>query len=304
MQATSDGQENRSLLSVSKPPASSSPVSPAGSVNTLTCPKISSERYLLPTANIYPSKATLSRRASSDTQSQSDTNVSVGAGSNVSRTPSVVNGYAESSVSKGSSRSDDSKAKSERRVPAPPTDDLDVQSIINERRPSKLKSGNSTGMMSSVGDQYASSMHTGSYGHIYVTEERSEDVSPISTGNMSDSMMGSTSVSGSGSGSATGSGTGSGSVSGNGSKSGSAVVHIPEGICTTIGSDVRIYVDDTDSTSSNNYHRKKPAEESSDTSTTISSVTAVPDGTDLTEDVEEKSERFDGASSGVPSDPS
>lgn len=273
-------------------------MSPAGSVTTLACPKLSSERYLLPTATIYPSKATLSRRPSSDTQSQSDTNVSVGTASNApSRTPSMSNDYTENGASKGSNKLDDSKkTKNERRVSAPPTDDLDVQSIINERRPSKLKCGNSLGMAASVGDQYPPSIRTGSY--VYVTEQRSEDVSPISTGNMSDSMMASTSVSTSASASASTSGSGTGS----GSRNGIAVVNIPEAVCTTIGSDVRIYVDDTDSTSSNSHHRRKSNEETPDGSTTVSSVTAVHDGTDVTEETKGRSERFDRACSGAPSD--
>lgn len=283
-------------------------MSPAGSVTTLACPKLSSERYLLPTATIYPSKATLSRRPSSDTQSQSDTNVSVGTASNApSRTPSVSNDYTENGASKGSNKLDDSK---KRRVSAPPTDDLDVQSIINERRPSKLKCGNSLGMAAGVGDQYPPSIRTGSY--VYVTEQRSEEVSPISIGNMSDSMMASTSVSTSASASASAStsasasasasGTGSGGASGSGSRNGIAVVNIPEAVCTTIGSDVRIYVDDTDSTSSNSHHTRKSNEETPDGSTTVSSVTTVHDGTDVTEETKGRSERFDRACSGAPSD--
>lgn len=283
-------------------------MSPAGSVTTLACPKLSSERYLLPTATIYPSKATLSRRPSSDTQSQSDTNVSVGTASNApSRTPSVSNDYTENGASKGSNKLDDSKkTKNERRVSAPPTDDLDVQSIINERRPSKLKCGNSLGMAAGVSDQYPPSIRTGSY--VYVTEQRSEEVSPISIGNMSDSIMASTSVSTSGSASAStsasasASGTGSGGASGSGSRNGIAVVNIPEAVCTTIGSDVRIYVDDTDSTSSNSHHTRKSNEETPDGSTTVSSVTAVHDGTDVTEETKGRSERFDRACSGAPSD--
>lgn len=301
-ETSSNGQENKCLLSVIKPPTSSSPVSPAGSVTTLACPKLSSERYLLPTATIYPSKATLSRRPSGDAQSQSDTNVSVGTASNApSRTPSVSNDYTENGALKGSNKLDDSKkTKNERRVSAPPTDDLDVQSIINERRPSKLKCGNSLGMAASVGDQYPSSIRTGSY--VYVTEQRSEEVSPISTGNMSDSIMASTSVSTSASASASASASSSGSGTGSGSRDGIAVVNIPEAVCTTIGSDVRIYVDDTDSTSSNSHHRRKSSEETPDGSTTVSSVTAVHDGTDVTEETKGRSERFDRACSGAPSD--
>nr|XP_034187863.1 voltage-dependent T-type calcium channel subunit alpha-1G isoform X2 [Osmia lignaria] len=281
LQATSDVLENKSLLSVKKPPASSSPVTPAGSVTTLTCPKLSSERYLLPTANIYPSKATLNRRAFSDTQSQSDTNVSTvsNIGSNVSRTPSVVNSYAESEASKNGTKSEEVRAKNERRVSAPPMDDLDVQSIINERRPSKLKSGSPTG------DQYGSSIQVGSYGHVLVAEEKSEEMSPVSASIMSDSMIRSTSL----------------SANGSGNGSGSAVVHIPEAICATVDSDVRIYVDDTDSTSSNGHRKKRLNEETTDASTTISSVTAVPEETDEMKETEERSER---ASSAGPSDPS
>ncbi|KOC67781.1 Voltage-dependent T-type calcium channel subunit alpha-1G [Habropoda laboriosa] len=291
LQATSDGQENKSLLSVSKLPANSSPVTQASSVTTLTCPKLSSERYLLPTANIYPSKATLSGRASGDMHSQSDTNVSVRSASNASKTTSVMNGYAKNGAN-NTGKPDDTKVKNERRVSAPPTDDLDVQSIINERRPSKLKSGSSTGMSNS--DQYGSSIRTGSYGHIYVAEERSEEVSPMSAGNMSDSIIGSTSISGSG----------SSSASGNGSRSGCAIVHIPEAVCSTIGSDVRIYVDDTDSTSSNSHNKRKVNDETPDASTTVSSVTAVREGSYKTEEIEDRSERFDRPSSGGPSDPS
>ena len=128
-------------------------------------------------------------------------------------------------------------SRDERRV----SDDLDVQSIINERRPSKLKSG------------------------LVERAARSEDVSPMST-NTSDSMMG-------------------GSASG--SSNGSAAV--PEiTVCATIGTDVRIYVDDTDSTtttSSNNRQRgrRSKVEEEEDASTSGSSVTAVPDANDETE---------------------
>ena len=329
-------------------------MSPAGSVATLACPKLSSERYLLPTATIYPSKATLSRRPSSDTQSQSDTNASVGTASNApSRTPSVSNDHTENGASKASNKLDDSKkTNNERRVSAPPTDDLDVQSIINERRPSKLKCGNSLGMTASVGDQYPPSIHTGSY--VYVTEQRSEEVSPISTGNMSDSMMASTSASTSvstsgsasasastsasgsanasanasastsanarananastsasgsanasanasastsASGSASGSGgaSGSGDASGSGNRNGIAVVNIPEAVCTTIGSDVRIYVDDIDSMSSDNQctvssnedtlDEDMLDEETLDEESDVSSVTAVHDESGLREE--------------------
>ena len=246
----------------------------------------------MPTPNIYPSKAILSRRPSSDTQSQFDTNVNI-----ASKTGNTMNGYMETGMSKSNgSKSNNSKGKNERRVSAPPTDDLDVQSIINERRPSKLKSGNLTETTRIVGDQ-PSLTRIGSYGQVYVTEEHFEEVSPISIGNMSDSIIGSSSASGSGS--VTGSGTVNGNASGSGSRNGSAVVHVTEGVCATIGSDVRIYVDDTDSMSSNNHQRRKASEGTPEVSM-ISSVTAIPDVTME----EERSERFDGASSGSPSDPS
>lgn len=265
-------------------------MTPAGSVTTLTCPKISSERYLLPTANIYPSKATLSRRPPSDPQSQSDTNVSVGAGTNVPRAQSAVNGLSVPGVSRGASKTDDPQVKNERRVSAPPTDDLDVQSIINERRPSKLKSAGSMAASSNVNDRFSSTTRAGSYGRVYVAEERSEDASPMSTGNASsDSTMGSCSASGSV----------NGSASGSGSRGGSAVAHTPEEVCAAIGSDVRIYVDDTDSTSSNSRRGKTSNDETPDGSTIVSSGTTVRRGTDGTEETEERSERVD-----RPSDPS
>ncbi|KAF3426148.1 hypothetical protein E2986_05217 [Frieseomelitta varia] len=255
LQASSDGQENKSLLTVSKPPASSSPVSPANSVTGLASPRQISERYLLPTATIYPSKATLCRRPSSS-DTQSDVTASRTTGSSVANNGRVA------------SRLMDDR----RRVSAPPADDLDVQSIINERRPSKLKSGGGGG-------------GGGGGGCLGEHAARSEDVSPMSTGNTSDSMIG---------GSASGS-----SASGSGSRNGSAVVHVPE--ITVIGPDVRIYVDDTDSTtSSNNRQRgrrsrnevKMEMEEEEDASTSGSSVTAVPDANEETE------------RSGGPSDPS
>lgn len=262
-------------------------MTPAGSVTALACPKLSSERYLLPTANIYPSKATLSRRASSDTQSQSDTNVSVGTGSNASRTPSVTNGYTETGTSKSGGK-EDSKTGNERRVSAPPTDDLDVQSIINERRPSKLKSGSPTAVSNGSGNQCGSSIRAGSYGRVYVAEGKTDEALPTSAGSMSDSN-GSTSGSGSGS--------GSGSASENGSRNGSAVVQIPEGICVTTASDVRIHVDDTTSTSSNGHRQRTPNDETPDASTTISSATALREGPDEAREAERPT-------SDGPSDPS
>ena len=249
----------------------------------------------MPTFNIYPSKATLSCRPSSEAmQSQFDTNVSIG--SIVSKTDSTMNGYMETGVPRSNGdRSNDSKEKNERQVSAPPTDDLDVQSIINERRPSKLKSGNLTETMRIVSDQ-SSSTRIESYGQVYVTEERFEEVSPMSTGNMSDSIIGSSGTNGSES--VTGSGTGS--ASGSGSRNESSVMHVTEGVCATIGSDVRIYVDDTDSASSNNHQRRKANEGTPEVSMTISSVIAIPDVTIE----EERSERFDVPSSDGPSDPS
>ncbi|XP_076629158.1 ca[2+]-channel protein alpha[[1]] subunit T isoform X2 [Colletes latitarsis] len=286
LQATSEAQENKSLLSVCKSPASSTPMTPAGSVTALTCPKLSSERYLLPTANIYPSKATLSRRASSDTQSQPEAYVGAGGAVNATKTPSVTNGCAGNDTSKSTGKSEDPKIREERRVSAPPTDDLDVQSVINERRPSKLKSGSSSVALSNVADQYGPSSRAGSYGRIYVAEERCEEPLPISSSNISDSAIGN----------ASGNGGGSGSIS----RSGSAVFYVPESVCATIGSDVRIYVDDTDSTSSNNHRRRMYSDETPDASTMVSSIAKTREDADETEvDEENRSERFE-----RPSDPS
>ncbi|XP_017887476.1 voltage-dependent T-type calcium channel subunit alpha-1G isoform X3 [Ceratina calcarata] len=271
LHATSE-PESKSLLSV-KPPTL---LTPAGSVTALPCPKLSSERYLMPTANIYPSKATLTRRTSSDVQSQSDTNVSVGTGSHASKAPSPDG-------DKAVVKTEDARTRNERRVSAPPTDDFDVQSVINERRPSKLKSGPLAPGTPSV-------VRMGSYGHIYVAEERSEEISPMSV-DTSDSVMGSTSVSGSG--------TGNGSTSG--SRNGSAVVHMPEPISAVVSTDVRIYVDDTDSTSSNSRRRRRSNDETLDGSTTVSSATAVQDESDEMEETEERSDR---PSSDGPPDPS
>ncbi|XP_076757109.1 ca[2+]-channel protein alpha[[1]] subunit T [Xylocopa sonorina] len=298
LQATSDGQENKSLLSVSKQPAGSPLATPVGSVTTLTCPKLSSDRYLMPTATVYPSKATLSRRASSDTQSQSETNASVVTGASTLWPSNMANGHAENGASKGPARPDDTKARNERRAPTRPADDLDVQSVINERRPSKLKSGGCTGIPSSASDQYGSSIRVGGHGHVHATEERPEEASPVAVDSTADSAMESVSVNGS----RNGSGTGSGSTIT--SRTGSAVVQIPEGVCATIGSDVRIYVDDTDSTSSNSNQRRKSSEETPDVSTAVFSVTAVSEGTDEMEAAQERSERFDRPPSDGPSDPS
>lgn len=162
-------------------------------------------------------------------------------------------------------------------APTAPQEDLDVldvQSIINERRPSKLKTqdaaGASTTTTSNASDQYSAIIRGEGYSHIYVTtEDRSDEVpSPCgnaseSTGTGSLSVAGSLSavaslsvaVTGSAAGSlSNGSGNGSGSRSGNGSGNGGGGVHIGED--GAIGSDVRIYVDDTDSASSSNGQRR------------------------------------------------
>nr|XP_031829681.1 voltage-dependent T-type calcium channel subunit alpha-1G isoform X6 [Nomia melanderi]XP_031829682.1 voltage-dependent T-type calcium channel subunit alpha-1G isoform X6 [Nomia melanderi]XP_031829683.1 voltage-dependent T-type calcium channel subunit alpha-1G isoform X6 [Nomia melanderi] len=281
LQATSDAQD-KSLLSVTRPPSASasSPVTPAGSVAALSCPKQPSDRYLLPTATFYPSKATLNRRASSDAQSQSETNVS--SGSTGSKTASATNGTETPRPGKP----EEPKIKDERRVSAPPADDFDVQSIINERRPCKLKAGGSSVVLA---DQYGSSIRSGSYGRVYVAEEKSEDASPLSTGN--DSVIGSTN------GSASASVTGSGSGSGSGSRTGSAVVYIPDSVCASIGTDVRIYVDDTDSASSSGLRKRMPSDEDAST---------VCEDADEPADAEETSDRepADRPSSGGPADPS
>lgn len=279
-------------MCVIKPPAHSSPVTPTGSVTGLASPKLSSERYLLPTANIYPSKATLGHRPSSDTQSQSDTNATVG--SSASRTPSGTNGHTESGTSKCSGRSDDARSKSEKRASAPPTDDIDVQSIINERRPSKLKSVSSSMVASGVADQYGSTTPAGSYGRTYVTEERLDEALPASTSNVSDSMVSSASASASG----------SGSGGATGGRNGTAIVHMPDGVCATIATDVRIYVDDTDSTSSNGHRKRAQRDDTLDAPTTILTGTAVQDATEETEEAEQRSERFERPSSSGPLDPS
>ncbi|XP_039307104.1 voltage-dependent T-type calcium channel subunit alpha-1G isoform X4 [Solenopsis invicta] len=282
---TSETRENKSLLTVSRPPTSPSlsPTSPGSSSTLSVPPRLTSDRYLMPTAEIYPSKATMSHRTSSDTQSpsQSDTSASasVGAGSSSTRPPSMANGYAG-----GKARLEAPNTKTEERrrpmattAPTAPQEDLDVldvQSIINERRPSKLKTqdaaGASTTTTSNASDQYSAIIRGEGYSHIYVTtEDRSDEVpSPCgnaseSTGTGSLSVAGSLSavaslsvaVTGSAAGSlSNGSGNGSGSRSGNGSGNGGGGVHIGED--GAIGSDVRIYVDDTDSASSSNGQRR------------------------------------------------
>ncbi|KAG5311873.1 CAC1G protein, partial [Pseudoatta argentina] len=298
---TSEMRENKSLLTVSKPPTSPLLVTSPGSSSTLSVPpKLTSDRYLMPTAEIYPSKATMSRRTSSDTQSPtpSDT-TSASAGTSSTRTPSIANGYVG-----GKARLEEPKKKmiEERRrpttttVPMPPQEDLDVQSVINERRPSKLKThdaGAST-TTSIASDQYSAMIRGEGYSHIYVTTEERSDEIPSPCGNASESTgTGSLSVAGSLSAVASisvavsagaagsisnGSCNGSGSRSGNGSGNDDGV-HIGEG--GAIGSDVRIYVDDTDSASSSNGQRRGGRlrdDEIQDVSTTISSTTTMRNG--------------------------
>ena len=294
-------RENKSLLTVSKPPTSPSLVTSPGSSSTLSVPpKLTSDRYLMPTAEIYPSKATMSRRTSSDTQSPtpSDT-TSASAGTSSTRTPSIANGYVG-----GKARLEEPKKRmiEERRrptttmVPTPPQEDLDVQSVINERRPSKLKThdaGAST-TTSIASDQYSAMIRGEGYSHIYVTTEERSDEIPSPCGNASESTgTGSLSVAGSLSAVASisvavsagaagsisnGSCNGSGSRSDNGSGNDNGV-HIGEG--GAIGSDVRIYVDDTDSASSSNGQRRGGRlrdDEIQDVSTTISSITTMRNG--------------------------
>lgn len=288
-------RENRSLLTVSKPSSPSLITSPSSS-NTLSVPpKLTSDRYLMPTPEIYPSKATMSRRTSSDTQSpsQSDTSASAsaGAGTSSSRTPSIANGYAG-----GKLRLEEPKMKiDERRRPTmttAPQEDLDVQSVINERRPSKLKTHDATGASTTpsiASDQYSAMIRGEGYSHIYVTTEDRSDEVPSPCGNASESTgTGSLSVAGSLSAiasisvaiSAGAAGSiSNGSVNDNGSRSGNGGVHIGEG--GAIGSDVRIYVDDTDSASSSNGQRRGGRlrdDETLDGSTTVSSATTMRNG--------------------------
>ncbi|XP_050464943.1 voltage-dependent T-type calcium channel subunit alpha-1G isoform X6 [Cataglyphis hispanica] len=311
LQVTTETRENKSLLSVSRPPTSSSLVTPAGSNSTLSVPpKLTSDRFLMPTTEIYPSKATMSRRTSSDTQSpsQSPDSASAGAGSSSTRTLSIANGYAGGKI-----RPEEPRSKA-----LAIQDDLDVQSVINERRPSKLKTTHDTTAASATGsiasDQYSAIIRGEGYSHIYVTtEERSDEVpSPCgnaseSTGTGSLSAVASISIAGSissGSGNGNRNG-GSGSGNRNGS-SGSGGVHIGEG--GAIGSDVRIYVDDTDSASSSNGQRRSGRltrdDETLDASNSISSATTMRDGggDDDTDDNKETSEKP--SSAGGPLDPS
>lgn len=326
---TSESRENKSLLTVSKPTSPSLVISPGSSSTLSVPPKLISDRYLMPTAEIYPSKATMSRRTSSETQSptQSDTSASAsasaGAGTSSTRTPSIANGYAG-----GKARLEEPKIKTEERrrptmmAPTAPQEDLDVQSVINERRPSKLKThdaGAST-TTSIASDQYSAMIRGEGYSHIYVTTEDRSDEVPSPCGNASESTgTGSLSVAGSLSAVASlsvavsagaagsisnGSGNGSGSRNGNGSGNGGGV-HIGEG--GAIGSDVRIYVDDTDSASSSNGQRRGGRlrdEEAMDASTTVSSTTTMRNGRGSggTDESKETSERP--SSTGESLDPS
>lgn len=277
---TSETRENKSLLSVSKPPTSSSLVTSTASSSTLSVPpKVTSDRYLMPTAEVYPSKATMSYRTSSDTQSPSQSPDSGSAGAGSSRTLSIANGYAGGKI-----RPEEPRSK------ATTQDDLDVQSVINERRPSKLKTthdvtATSSGATASIAsDQYSAIIRGEGYSHIYVTTEDRSDEVPSPCGNVSESTgtgslsaVASISVAGISVAGSISSGSGNGSRN---SGSGSGGVHIGEG--GAIGSDVRIYVDDTDSASSSNGQRRGGRltrdDETLDASTTVSSATTMRDG--------------------------
>lgn len=310
---TSETRENKSLLTVSKPSSPSLITSPSSS-NTLSVPlKLTSDRYLMPTPEIYPSKATMSRRTSSDTQSptQSETSASVGAGTSSSRTPSIANGYAGGKI-----RLEEPKMKTDERrrptVTTAPQEDLDVQSVINERRPSKLRTHDVTGASTTpsiASDQYSAMIRGEGYSHIYVTTEDRSDEVPSPCGNASESTTGTGSLSVAGSLSAVASlsvavsagaagSISNGSVNDNGSRSGNGSgsaggVHIGEG--GAIGSDVRIYVDDTDSASSSNGQRRGGRLRDDETldSTTVSSATTMRNGRGSggTDESKETSER-------------
>jgi len=260
---TSEIRENKSLLSVSKPPTGSSLIASTGSTLSVP-PKLTSDRYLMPTAEMYPSKATMSRRTSSDTQSQSDTSASASG-----RASGIANGYAG-----GKTRLEEPKSKAEERGQVAAADDFDVQSVINERRPPKLKTTHGAAVTSATtsiaSDQYSALIRGEGYSHIYVTtDDRSDDV-PSPCGNASEST-------GTGSLSVVGSISAGGSISSGSRSSGGGGVHIGEG--GAIGSDVRIYVDDTDSASSSNGHRRRLRDdETLDASTTISSAATMRDG--------------------------
>ncbi|KAG7209645.1 hypothetical protein KM043_011292 [Ampulex compressa] len=252
LQATSEERENISLLGVNRPPGESYPVTPIGSSMTLCVgPKLTSERYLLPTVEAYPSKAIMSRRTSNDTQSDTSTGSA--------RATSLANGYH----AKVNGKVEEPRSRDERRVTVPSVDDFDVQSVINERRPSKLKGGGPA--CASSAEQYSATARGDGYEHIYVAHETNPQV-VTSTVDVSDS--GSTTA----------------SRNGSDSRGGSAVLHIADGVCDTIGSDVRIYVDDTDSASSGSQLRRSQEDETTpDVSTTASSGTAVRESSDETE---------------------
>lgn len=224
---------------------------------------------------------------SSDTQSptQSDTSPSAS-----SRTPSIANGYAGGKIRleiEQKSRGDERGGRAAATLAASTViqDDLDVQSVINERRPSKLKTTHADGASTSASiasDQYSAVIRGEGYSHIYVaTDDKSDEVaSPCgnaseSTGSLS--AVASLSVAGSicGVGSIS---SGSGGSRNGGSGSGSAGgVHIGEG--GAIGSDVRIYVDDTDSASSSNGHRRGGRLRNDETpDASISSTTTMRNG--------------------------
>lgn len=280
---------------MSKPSTSPTVITPTGSsISTLSVPpRLTSDRYLMPTAEIYPSKATMSRRTSSDTQSPTQSETSPSASS---RSPSIANGYAGGKIRL---EVEQKPQKDERgRAAATPAtstaiqDDLDVQSVINERRPSKLRTthdGASTSA-SIASDQYSAVIRGEGYSHIYVATDDKSDEAASPCGNASESTgslsaVASLSVAGSICGVGNISVIGSMSSGSNGSRNGGSGngsiggVHIGEG--GAIGSDVRIYVDDTDSASSSNGHRRGGRlrdDETLDTSTTISSTTTMRNG--------------------------
>ncbi|KAL2717782.1 voltage-dependent T-type calcium channel subunit alpha-1G isoform X1 [Vespula squamosa] len=281
LRVTSSNKENKSLLRASRPTTSSPPVTPSGSSSTLTTaaggPRYQNERYLLPTAEIYPSKACFARRISTDAQSQSETSTSVAAGS-CARTPSSASESAPSIRAKPEGEPDpfDANPFSNARVPVPrylgatesarpskekekqraaqaEEEDLDVQSVINERRPSRLRSATSSGTSTTgTSDQCAQIVRVESFAHIYAAEELPDEPPDESSAfeNVSETDT---------SGSINGSGTVSGS---DGSRSISGLVQVVE--CTTcpaISTDVRIYVDDTDSISSSGHFGRTFAED-------------------------------------------
>ncbi|KAI4492631.1 hypothetical protein M0804_002422 [Polistes exclamans] len=264
---TSNNKENKSFLCVSRPMASSSPVTPSGSTSTLTTGlRYQNERYLLPTAEIYPSKASFSRRISTDTQSQSEISASVATGSST-RTGSNASEYTTTSIrtkkiegtngENNTRLSKDNKDKQQQRVSQTEEEDLDVQSVINERRPSRLKSATSSGTSTTgTSDQCAQIVRVESFAHIYAAEELLPDELPDES-----SAFENVSESGT-SGSINESGTVSGSDV---SRSISGLVQVVE--CTTcpaMSTDVRIYVDDTDSISSSGHFGRTFAEDDDD----------------------------------------